>query len=1145
MPTFKKQTSHKSAKAPASPASPQTVRFEAQPLAGLTVLELGSYLAGPLVGLHLKQLGARVIAIVRPQSVRGAFQEATWRPETVAALREGKQLLELDLDTEDGANIVRKLIKDHVDVVIENFRPGVVTRWSLDAKSCRSMRPDLVYLSMPGFATTDPAFAETPAWEPVIMAVAGVFRDMGVNRQLMGVPASYSPLPLASAYGSVLGALSVVSALYRRAKGGAPADVASSGRNSGPGETIEVPLASALLDTLVHNSIDFECPERYLSPRQRTASGRKSKANRTNWEPLHYEEVQELMDPFYNHYRCSDGRPFYLVAPAHLRHQQRALMVLGVEDEVRALGVPLAEPYVGNKVAGAREHGLGAGQVGDDWAPVLHRLMRRAFLKKTAFDWETLFGDAGVPGAAHRTTTEWLKSEHAREAGLSVVDESGTVRPGSLAWVFEEVSLNVSTEDALPELAASPHRPVQAKQDLSSISEAAWLDGVRVLDLANVIAGPTIGAMLARFGADVIKVDAPTPLYAPEITVLYGMAANIGKRSALINLKDTGSDESADGNTGKAALAALVARSDLVVANCTTECLERLGLSPAALKRMNPRAILVRFDAWGGPKEGCGKRCQHLGYDDNVQAAMGIMARFGGGLGRVEEHAHVGTIDVIAGVGGALAAVAALLHRERGLCHGGGTIIARASLSSLGQVLQFPFCCGRFATLEEEAAMSATAAGTDCRGDHALLQCYRASDSEWFMLAASILPWSEVQRQTIDKVADADDEFAEAIARASAAADTHDDLELHLRDELTEVIESSSKSAEDWVALLSKVGIPSARLRSIAEVREMHRCNAVDLDTGPTFQFITDPAHPVGSPVTMFAPCSIRPQQASLRVALSPAPRYGEHTVQILREVGVDPHALLTRGVAATQWSDDYLPGLSTDKKENDLPAHDKEISLTLPGFVTEVRKASKGSKDPQQFRTSPESRDAIVRKEISLTLPGFVTEVRKASKESKGSVQTAFAKADMRKHWRDASIKKAKENGIACPICFEEEGVQVELSCSHRICSQCAIKCSEAGHGSCPTCRQPHLLDPSDLLARNVQWRQQYGGWRAGRALGAKGEVSSIGTPTSHPSLGSDCAFFCTSAGILSPATSPESVAKPTTKSGVDHLGHWCPVMT
>ena len=238
--------------------------------------------------------------------------------------------------------------------------------------------------------------------------------------------------------------------------------------------------------------------------------------------------------------------------------------------------------------------------------------------------------------------------------------------------------------------------------------------------------------------------------------VLYGLAANVGKRSLLLDVTDGPPAEGATvesataqgppsatakgaakgaaegaaegavaategalgtpgaavgGGSGRGAFHALLRRSDILVANATAASLERLKCTPADLAAVNNDLVLCRFDAWGGPREGAGARASHVGYDDNIQAALGIMERFGGGLGRVEEHAHIGTVDVIAGVGGALSAVAALYLREvrargrsggagvggaesGGSGGGGGVLVARASLAALGQLVQFPFCCG-------------------------------------------------------------------------------------------------------------------------------------------------------------------------------------------------------------------------------------------------------------------------------------------------------------------------------------------------------------------------------------------------------------------------------------------------------------------
>lgn len=157
----------------------------ARPLEHLRVLDFGHYLAGPLVGMMLADLGAEVIRIDPPDGPR-------WRDPAFDMLSRGKRSLVLDLKTDAGKQTALDLAA-RSDVVIENFRPGVMDRLGLGPEALRAVNPSLISLSLPGFASTDTELARVAAWEAVIAARTGQFTDMGLNRQLMGINPSFTP----------------------------------------------------------------------------------------------------------------------------------------------------------------------------------------------------------------------------------------------------------------------------------------------------------------------------------------------------------------------------------------------------------------------------------------------------------------------------------------------------------------------------------------------------------------------------------------------------------------------------------------------------------------------------------------------------------------------------------------------------------------------------------------------------------------------------------------------------------------------------------------------------------------------------------------------------------------------------------------
>jgi crotonobetainyl-CoA:carnitine CoA-transferase CaiB-like acyl-CoA transferase len=237
---------------------------------GVKVVDFGIFLAGPLVARMLCDEGAEVTHVDAP---------GVEHSPTSAVLNRGKTRVQLDLKSKAGLASALDLVRN-ADVVVNNFRPGVMQRLGLGAEHCKAINPTVIYLSLPGFASTDSQLADVRAFEGLMLAGSGVYSDMGLNRVLRGVNPSYSPLALASCYSSVMGGIGVSLALYNRDR-------------NGLGDVIEVPLTSGLMDGLVYNSLDVaELPERYMCVRVREIARREEEGLPMN---LSYEGITHMV----------------------------------------------------------------------------------------------------------------------------------------------------------------------------------------------------------------------------------------------------------------------------------------------------------------------------------------------------------------------------------------------------------------------------------------------------------------------------------------------------------------------------------------------------------------------------------------------------------------------------------------------------------------------------------------------------------------------------------------------------------------------------------------------------------------------------------------------------------------------------------
>ena len=162
------------------------------PLAGLVVVDLSRVLAGPFAAMMLADLGARVIKVERPGSgddSRGYGPFLSGRSLYFARVNRGKESIALDLKAPADLAVVRRLIAG-ADVLVENYRPGVMARLGLGPDELLAEHPRLVYCSVSGFGHTGP-WSQRPAYDAVVQGMSGIMAITGAPggaRVKPGVP---------------------------------------------------------------------------------------------------------------------------------------------------------------------------------------------------------------------------------------------------------------------------------------------------------------------------------------------------------------------------------------------------------------------------------------------------------------------------------------------------------------------------------------------------------------------------------------------------------------------------------------------------------------------------------------------------------------------------------------------------------------------------------------------------------------------------------------------------------------------------------------------------------------------------------------------------------------------------------------------
>ena len=280
------------------------------PLAGLRVLDFGHFIAGPLAGVFLADQGAEVIQVRNPRA-------RMWDSNTEATLARGKRSVDADLRELTEQQRILALAAE-CDVVLENFRPGVMERLGLGYETVLAVNPGVIYVSMPGYSRHDPR-AHLPVWDGTINAASGLYTDLSIGGVAVDLPPAYTPLTLPSVYAGLWGAISTLAALYAR-------------QSHGHGDRIEVPLMDAAMSAAA--GVIFQIadqPARYNAPPvsrrwldrislRRLPAGIAAKT---------HDLVGRMMPPLFRNYVCGDDQQLFLCAIDNANHIAKLVAVMG------------------------------------------------------------------------------------------------------------------------------------------------------------------------------------------------------------------------------------------------------------------------------------------------------------------------------------------------------------------------------------------------------------------------------------------------------------------------------------------------------------------------------------------------------------------------------------------------------------------------------------------------------------------------------------------------------------------------------------------------------------------------------------------------------------------------------------------------
>lgn len=559
--------------------------------------------------------------------------------------------------------------------------------------------------------------------------------------------------------------------------------------------------------------------------------------------------------PCYTRYRCSDGEWLFLGALLP-RFQRAAFEAIGV-------GHLPEDPRIAGDLSRILlpENRL--------W---VRTAMQERFLTDSREHWLAVLDEAGCPAGPVLDRDGWLDHPQLRACGQRVeVDDperGPVVMPGLLIEIPEAPGQIASPAPLLGNLEVPGLQAGWGRRDLELMSSPGWkrpaptansqpdsdvtsaatrdsvgpLDGIKVLNLGTILAGPLAGSLLAGLGADVVKVEPPDGDAFRE----PGFSYNRGMRSVSIDLRTRG---------GLEVFRRLAREADMVIDNYRHGVAQRLGVDHTSLSASNP--ALGGFSLTGFGETG--PLATKAAFDPLLQAMSGMMVAQGGDDEPV--FLTVAVNDVAAAVTGALSTCLSLYYRTR-TGRGLRTSTSLAAVSAFmqsGELVRYP---GRAPALR---------GGRDFPGPNALDRFYRVRDG-WVRLRAT--------PDDLPRLVDA--------GLVDAGVTKLDEI-----DPLTLSANLAGCTRTEVVCLLTECGVKAAEARSLTDLASDVELRATDLFS----------EHPIAGGASVLTPGRWVRWEPPRPLARMLAPGLGEHTAEVLAQAGFAMHEvdeLVSSGSVAT-----------------------------------------------------------------------------------------------------------------------------------------------------------------------------------------------------------------------------------------------------